>query len=278
MTYKNSLVVEVKYNGKILRVRDDTVTLPFGSEYSLLLKNLNSKRACVKISIDGQDVLDSTSLVLSPNETTELQGFLRNNIATNKFKFIQKTKEIQEHRGDNIDDGLIRVEFAFEEPVIQRNIIKDYDWPHRRDIIWEHHHHHYYSPFRYDYYNNPSIYYCSSLGANTGDSVKATSENVSYNANLVSNQVQNLPVENFAPNQDEGITVKGSEINQQFNYTSIGTLSQAEVIIIKLRGETIKGELVQKPVTVATKLICKTCGRTHSSSLKFCSNCGTFLE
>jgi hypothetical protein len=278
MTYKNSLVVEVKYNGKILRVRDDTVTLPFGSEYSLLLKNLNTKRACVKISIDGQDVLDSTSLVLSPNETTELQGFLRNNIATNKFKFIQKTKEIQEHRGDNLDDGLIRVEFAFEEPVIQRNIIKDYDWPHRRDIIWEHHHHHYYSPFRYDYYNNPSIYYCSNLGANTGDSVKATSENVSYNANLVSNQVQNLPVENFAPNQDEGITVKGSEINQQFNYTSIGTLSQAEVIIIKLRGENIKGEPVQTPITVSTKLTCKTCGRTSSSSSKFCSNCGTFLE
>jgi hypothetical protein len=274
MTYKDHFVVEVKYNGKILRVRDDIVTLPFGSEYSLLLKNLNSKRACVKISIDGQDVLDSTSLVLSPNETTELQGFLRNNVATNKFKFIQKTKEIQEHRGDKIDDGLIRVEFAFEEPVIQKNIVKDYDWPHRRDIIWEHHHHHYYWPsFTYDYYN-PNVYYCSNIGANAGDNVKG-SENSSLS---VCDSVQTVQNESFAPNLDEGITVKGSEINQQFNYTSIGSLSQAEVIIIKLKGETIKGEPVQKPVTVTTKLICKTCGRTSSSSSKFCSNCGTFLE
>jgi hypothetical protein len=275
MTYKDRFVAEIKCNGKILRVRNDTVTLPFGSEYSLLLKNLNSRRACVKISIDGQDVLDSVSLVLSPNETTELQGFMKDNVATNRFKFIQKTKEIQDHRGDRVDDGLIRVEFAFEEPFIQKNIIKDYDWPQRRDMIWEYHHHYYHWPsFRYDY-NNPSIYYCSNISSNVED---AKSEPLgTCDVSFVSDQVSGTP-KTFEPNPDEGITVKGSEINQQFNYTSIGSLSQAEVIIIKLRGENIKGEPVQKPITVSTKLTCKTCGRISSSSSKFCSNCGTFLE
>lgn len=271
MTYKDRFVVEVKCNGKILRVRDEAVTLPFGSEYSLLLKNLNTKRACVKISIDGQDVLDTTSLVLSPNETTELQGFLRNNVATNRFKFIQKTKEIQDHRGDRVDDGLIRVEFAFEEKSI--DYLQNFINTRREEIHHYHHYHYHWPPYRYDYYQEPHIYYCSSLGASTGDNVKSGGTS-SLN---VCDSLQTVQ-ESFVPNQDEGITVKGSEINQQFNYTSIGTLSQPEVIIIKLRGETSKGEPVQKPVTVTTKLTCKTCGKTSSSSSKFCSNCGTFLE
>ena len=112
MTYKDQFVVEVKCRGKILRVKDDAVHLPFGSEYSLYLKNLNSRRASVTISIDGQDVLDNQSLILEPNSSTELEGFLRGTTAKNRFKFINKTKEIQEHRGDKIDDGIIRVEFA----------------------------------------------------------------------------------------------------------------------------------------------------------------------
>ena len=78
MTYKDNFVVEVKCNGKIMRVRDGAVHLPYGSEYTLLLKNLNSRKASIKIHIDGQDVLDYSSLILQPNSTTELEGFLSN--------------------------------------------------------------------------------------------------------------------------------------------------------------------------------------------------------
>jgi len=116
MTYKDHFVVEVKYDGKILRVKDGAVYLPFGSEYTLLLKNLNSKKASVKVHIDGQDVLDYSSLIIGGNGQAELEGFLSGTTARNKFKFIHKTKEIQEHRGDKADDGIIRVEFAFEKP------------------------------------------------------------------------------------------------------------------------------------------------------------------
>ena len=128
MTYADKFVAEVKQGGKILRVKDGAVFLPFGSEYSILLKNLNSKRASVKVSIDGEDVLDNHSLVLDVNASTELQGFLRGNVARNRFRFINKTKEISEHRGDRADDGLIRIEFAFEKPKEQpwiTNTIKE---------------------------------------------------------------------------------------------------------------------------------------------------------
>ena len=47
MVYKSNFVAVVKTNGTILREKgesNDEVYLPFGNEYSLLLKNKNSKR------------------------------------------------------------------------------------------------------------------------------------------------------------------------------------------------------------------------------------------
>ena len=41
MMYHKKLVASIRTNGKILREFKDTVYLPFGSEYSILLKNLN---------------------------------------------------------------------------------------------------------------------------------------------------------------------------------------------------------------------------------------------
>jgi len=80
------------------------------------------------------------------------------------------------------------------------------------------------------------------------------------------------------PEQDEGITVKGSECNQEFRYTVMGELEQSKVIIIKMRGMTSSGDTIETPVTVQTKLECKTCGTKSKSSFKFCPNCGTYLE
>jgi hypothetical protein len=272
MTYKDQFVAEVKVNGKILRVRNDEVFLPFGSEYTLLLKNLNSKRASVKVSIDGSDVLDGHSVVVGPNQTVELEGFLRGNAAKNRFRFINKSREIQEHRGDKIEDGLIRIEFAFEE----NNPLFD---------ITHHHYyyHHDYNPFGPVYRGSDFTFGSYNVGSSgarglsgdisTASVGSATSKGIGE-VNAFYSSVQ----ENSAPLADEGITVKGSEINQSFTYTSMGRLTESSVIVIKLRGDTQTGTQVTVPLTVERKLECKTCGRKSSSNSKFCSNCGTFLE
>jgi len=279
MTYKDHFVVEVKSNGKILRVKDDAVFLPFGSEYTLLLKNLHSRRASVNISIDGDDVLDSHSLILDANSSTELEGFLRGNVARNRFRFINKTKEISEHRGDKADDGLIRIEFAFEKPQPKPQIEK---------VIKEVHHH-YNPPVKFSYYgtnadwsysdNNSSakdhdgesIMYASASGPPVSRSIVDLSSNVTMDS---------LGVQNVSevPNADEGITVKGSEVHQQFNYSSIGELEESNVIVISLKGLTQTGNTVAQPVTTKDKLTCSSCGTKSKSLFKFCPNCGTFLE
>ena len=66
MMYDNKFVAALKVNGKILREVKDIVFVKFGSEYSILLKNLNSVRALVNIQIDGQEVCPG-GLVLDAN-------------------------------------------------------------------------------------------------------------------------------------------------------------------------------------------------------------------
>jgi hypothetical protein len=281
MTYNNQFVAEVKSNGRILRVKDGSVYLPFGSEYTILLKNLNSRRAAINISIDGEDALDNSSLILEANSSTEIEGFLRGNVARNRFRFINKTKQISDHRGDKADDGLIRIEFAFEKPKPE---------PWIKETIKEIHH--YGSPINYTYYNTPDWNTCRSLGDNkqytssagnddepvmtsSGPPVTRNMTDLSSNVTMDSLGVQNI---SNVPNVDEGITVKGSECNQQFRYASIGDLEDPNTIVIQLKGLAESGSKVSQPVTVERKLICSSCGVKSKSSFKFCPNCGTFLE
>jgi len=288
MTYKDNFVVEVKADGQILRVKDGSVYLPFGCEYSILLKNLNSKKASVKVSIDSEDVLDGNSLILNPLVTHELQGFLRGTTAKNRFRFIQKTKEIQEHRGDKVGDGLVRVEFAFEkerpEPIIKKVI---------REVEEHHHHHHHnhdYWPRRYTWYDGSGWNYnqSDSVVGSSGDQPVVSSYmyqssdlSKAQDGNIVCDSlgVQTSFTAQNAPVPDEGITVKGNEIHEQYTYGMIGDLEDSSVIVISLKGmQRSSGVVVNDPVTVKTKLECSSCGLKSKSSFKFCPNCGTFLE
>jgi len=278
MTYQDKFVAEVKVNGRILRIKGGAVYLPFGSEYTLYLKNLNSQRASVNVSIDGEDVLDNHSLILDENSSTELQGFLRGNVARNRFRFINKTKQIAEHRGDKADDGLIRIEFAFEKPKPE---------PWIKETIKEIHH--YGSPINYTYYNTPdwntarnihkgddALYGAASASGPTGQSSFTMNTKIDESTVVC----DSLGVETQSvPNADEGITVKGSEVHQSFRYASMGDIGESTVIIINLKGLT--GETnkpIQEAVTVKTKVECPTCGSKSSSAAKYCANCGTFLE
>ena len=115
--YNNNFVAVIKSNGKILR--DDSngvVMLPFGSNYSILLKNLNTVDVVVDIEVDGENVLQGTNLVISPNSDFELLGKLKDLNKSNKFKFIHKTKQISKYRGDRVDDGIVKITYSFVKP------------------------------------------------------------------------------------------------------------------------------------------------------------------
>ena len=270
--YKDRFVTAVKVGGKILREREGVVFLPFGCEYSLLLKNLESRRASVKVYIDGNGVMGERSLIVEPNASIELERFVESLEHGNKFKFIQKTKEIMEHRGDRIDDGIVRVEFAFEQVTRHVNMVEHTDRCH-------HHHHTYWPHYPHPCYPNswghPWITWTSTGGP-------AVTAYYSSGSAAVGAQTDTSAVVYFAnqssPLPDEGITVKGSESQQRFHESSIGTLDQSEVIIIRLRGEGSTGKSVDIPVTVKDKVRCETCGKMSDSVALFCSRCGTAID
>ena len=94
--YSLNFAAAIKVDGKILREFGDAVYLPFGSEYEIRLKNLNTSRSKVTIEIDGETVTGG-GLILNSLETVDLERFIRNGNLTegNRFKFIERTNKIE---------------------------------------------------------------------------------------------------------------------------------------------------------------------------------------
>lgn len=246
MVYKNNFVVSVKCDGKILREKEGNIYIPFGSDYSLIMKNLDSRRAFVSVEIDGKDVLNGSRLVINGNTTSKLKGFLENNTVKNKFRFIEKTEEISEYRGDRIDDGLIRVEVTFE------------------------------NKYDFSYITDPSIWYIPKQIY--GYPKNFTYTNYDWSCNSDYSACYRALSCNDLNTNDSGITVKGQETKQNFNTTSLsGTESEKTVIVLSLKGYKSDNK-VQKPLFVKDKIKCSSCGKNNKSNSKYCTNCGTFLE
>jgi len=264
MTYKNAFVAVIKCNGKILRERDDTIILPFGSEYSILLKNLETKRAVVDITIDGENALKGKQLVVDANSEIEIERFLDDLKKGNRFRFIQKTQEIADFRGDKVDDGIIRIEFRFEkDPIWKDDLI-----PKGGSIRW------YYGPSCGGQSMTNYYYQTEKMPRSMSD--------ITYASTFASTApvCDSAPAPMAsAPLAEEGVTVPGSISLQEFHTTSIGELEDvSRTIVFKLRGIESNGKTpVTKPLTVKTKIQCPTCGRKWKSNMKYCGNCSTAL-
>ncbi len=258
MTFKNNFIVEVKSNGKIMRVRDGAITLPFGTEYSIYMKNLDSRKAVATLSVDGKDALDGNCRIIMPNSSTLVNGFMKGMKSSNKFKFTRKTKRISEHRGNLPNDGIIRVEYWFEQSqTIPRESIQEImkDWPptpgYRRSY-----------PF---FETGDSSVYSSKT---TGDFFD--NHNVLYSMSCC----------NFSPKTEEGITVNGTKLDESFVYGNVNLLEKtSSVICIKLNGyNKKKTKKIKQPIYTKTKLVCEVCGTRSRSFAKYCRHCGNNIE
>ena len=236
--YESKLAAAIKVNGKVLREFKDTVHIPFGSEYTILLKNLNTVRAVVNVYIDGEDQAPG-GIVINAGQEVDLERSIRNgNLREgNRFKFIERTGAVEAHRGIKLEDGLVRIEFQFEQP---------------RPII-----------------NTPWIAASGGLYPQ-GTVLRGTSASGSggYNVNSVT-----CSTASYTAN-DAGITVPGSHSDQQFVSTHVGALETIKhSMVFKLIGGT-----APEAITVKHKPRCVTCGKHNRAIAKFCTECGTALE
>lgn len=257
--YANKLAMAIKVNGKVLREHKDTVYLPFSSEYSILIKNLNTtSRALVNVYIDGENVTPN-KLVIGPGQDIDLERSLSNGslLAGNKFKFIERTNKIEDHRGIKIEDGLIRVEYQFETVVVAPPGIH-YPYPSLPMYPG--------SPLRTTQlgqaWADPSI----TLTGSASTAVTGMNSATVFNSAVVQQS-------------ETGITVPGSKSNQKFTTVSgFPVESVKHSMILKMLGETEDNKAIREPITVKHKQKCHTCGKQNKFAAKFCNECGTSLE
>jgi hypothetical protein len=118
--FLSQMIVAIKSNGEVLREEGKKVFLPFGSEYSILFRNMNmNQRALIDVRIDGKGVVGA-GLILGAGEEVELERAIDSNRPDgmdrgHKFKFIEMTPSIENYRGIRPDDGYISVSFQFEK-------------------------------------------------------------------------------------------------------------------------------------------------------------------
>lgn len=302
MMYNNKLVASLKANGKILREFKDQVYVPFSSEYSLLLKNLNTVRVCVNVFIDGENQVPG-GLVIDAGQEVDLERSIKNNNLNegNRFRFIERTAGIEQHRGIKLEDGIVRIEFEFERET--RN-----QWYINNHSTWNS------TPTATPWYGTT----CTNIGVSgiagdrfgTPTSISSTQcmvnqmnvggvlRGVDYSKNGgATGAAAQAAVNTYCADKgiaqeyhdgsttmdccfnDAGITVPGSHSTQKFSTVySFNGDGTKHSIVLKLLGETPDNKPVVKPVTVKTKPRCVTCNRQNKATAKFCQECGTALE
>ncbi len=231
MMYESKLAAAIKVDGKVLREFKDTVHIPFGSEYTVLLKNLNTTRAVANVFIDGENAVPG-GLVVDPGREVDLERWIKNGNLTegNKFKFIERTGSVEQHRGIGIEDGLVRIEFQFEQP---------------RPI-----------------FNTPWIAASGSSNIYPQGGIMRGMD-VSYSTN-------NVTCSATSAVSDVGITVPGSHSTQKFSTAYVGALESVKhSMVFKLFGGTMPKPITvkHKPKCVtcgkqnkATSKFCTECG------------------
>jgi hypothetical protein len=283
MTYRNRFVAVVKADGGILREDAGVVRLPFGSEYSLLLKNLDGRRAVVDVHVDGESVIDN--LVVAANSSSELAGFVKDGAVRDRFKFIRKTREVIDARGDRIDDGIVRINVRFEkDAVADADAGADADADSDAGAGTHTHHYHYYyhwgnyGPYWLQPcypYIAPSITYCDNTTILCGGSGGGGS----VGGSIIGNSVEFRAEAAVTPDANEGITIHGGTVYQPLTPVSVGRLeSTSTVIILHLRGFDSGGIEVAEPVTVKDHIFCPACGKKSRPNANFCFACGAALK
>ena len=286
MMYHQKMVASIKANGRILRESNETVYIPFGSEYSLLLKNLNTVRAVVNVFIDGEDQCPG-GLILNAGQEIDLERSIKNNnlLEGNRFKFIERTAAVENGpRGVKLEDGILRVEFQFEKQYVPPPVYNSWGQnglqypPGVRGSFW--------AQASGSTINSMNVGgTMRSVDRSKGEYVKAAAasaiDNYCATNNIQSSvsQVHDGMATMDCCFNDVGVTVPGSKSEQKFQTAYMGAMEpEKHTIVLKLLGETPDNRPVERPVTVKAKPKCVTCGKQNKATAHYCTECGTALE
>ena len=260
MMYNNLFAAAIMVDNKVLNESKGVYYLPFGTEYSIYLKNLNSIRASVNMTIDGESITQNKRILIEPNSACILERYIDKPIC---FKFIEKTNSIREYRGNRIDDGIIRIGFQFavkqEVPYV---IPYPYQWPSDASVTWTANNsnadvdRYMHTPPKYIYQT-----WCKS-GAHDGGVVPQSMTNKSVALDECC----------------DGITVGGSDSTQRITtVTCRDVFGDENIIVLQLKGFSDNNDRINTIEFSKNKRRCETCGKVNKIQAKFCQECGSRL-
>lgn len=246
MAYANDYVLSILHKNKPVREFSEngkrTCAIPFDSEYKVRLKNKTSKRAKVKVYIDGIDIdVNQEYLVLNSNQTLDLERFIESLDSGKKLKFIsveqgKKTGEIQDPTSE--DNGTIRVEFYPEATLL--TYIYTTNQSYQQTPIWN----------RWNYNGGTLSSSDGVINGTTSSTVSVDGSNLNYNTSA-SNSYYSKKVDNETKASTVGATTEGSESMQKFSKVAdFITEPTPTIIMLKIRGPKQQDELLDKLETV----------------------------
>jgi hypothetical protein len=266
--YKNSCLASIRVNNRTLREKHNkTVFLPFNSQYSIFLRNDNTRRAYVSIKIDGTDVLGGDGLILNGyGYEINLERFLTDGNLNNgrRFKFVKASDErVQDPSSP--ENGLVEIEFWLEKPinivyyptpfVLRNDEWRISSWPISSWPWYSGHTGSYNHKTLSGAINCSTNYSATTIGAGSATKTMATT--------LPDSGMK----ESFS--SDIGATVEGNKSSQSFVNTTFGEKEYPSTVIkLWLRG-------LDREITTADKLYCTSCGKKLNFDYEFCPKCGT---
>lgn len=259
--FKQNTVISIRVGKNFLPDNDSIIKIPFGSEYSILIKNLNNSPINVRMFIDGIQNGQEKGFVIKEKDSLELNSFF---ISNNAFKFINKSKELNERRNENIEDSLIR----FEVDILKENknniSLKDFNDLIKKTKI------------------NPNPYEKEKSHEKPWEFPK-----VNLNEHPFLPERKNILGGNYNPYEqvfctnsvvnysNEGITVPGNKVEQQEinNFIESNYIKESSFcFIFKLEG------IVESLDLKKEKKSCTVCGKSYKSKFNYCPIDGSYLN
>lgn len=163
MVYSNKFVVCILVNGTPQNeLANGVVKLPFGTEYSLRFRNKHSRRAVVKIFVDGENV-SGGGYIIPANDHVDIKRHWDKDRAF-KFVSLDSPEAVDDGKnGPNPDKskGLIEAHFYLEK----EQPVHHWYYPYKTEE--HHHHHHHYpkpDPWRWKFASPPIYGPCDNFG------------------------------------------------------------------------------------------------------------------
>ena len=280
MAYSQRFVISLLVNGRVQKeFNDGTVELPFGSEYTLRLRNKHKdRRAVCKLFIDG-DERSKNGYVIQPNSYVDIrndsygQGFMLVHPES-----VEAQDEGKDRRNTERLNGVIEGRFYLEKEVPVKEV---------------HHHHHHHPrprpwPWRAPYYLDSNA--VEAKGGPSGQSASATF-GLSADAGSVECSAESAQHTNSSRSRKHklmksanletvaGVTVDAGDKGQRFRAVDIDL--EGDFVTVKLLVKGIVGteatevaEIVDSSQTKSGSY-CPNCGaKRKPRRANFCGNCG----